>query len=408
MPYVNKLILIHYVKYKSVEKRNKTSYPQGTRNDNIMRKKKILCVITKSVWGGAQRYVFDLATNLPRNRFDVTVAAGGNSHLIQKLHNAEIPTVSIPHLERNIKPINEILSLWSLFKIFRDKRPDVVHLNSSKIGGLGAVAARLAGVPNIIFTAHGWAFNEDRPRWQRSFIVFLSWFAARFQHHIIHVSKRDFDATLALGIAAPKKAEFIPLGRTTPNFLPKDKARKFWFQKTGRKISPGTKLVGTIAELTKNKGLNHLIDAIYNLQSTSYKLQAIIIGEGEEREKLQNKINSLGLQNTVHLAGFVPDAAQYLKAFDIFVLPSLKEGLPYTLLEARHAEIPVAASDVGGVPDIIRHGKEGFLVEPRNPEKLANAILLLLKDGIRTKRTNPDNDLELETMLKKTIALYES
>ncbi len=88
-------------------------------------------------------------------------------------------------------------------------------------------------------------------------------------------------------------------------------------------------------------------------------------------------------------------------------MPSLKEGLPYTLLEARLSGIPVAASDVGGVPDIIRHGKEGLLVEPKNPEKLASAMLSLLKGGAATKQADSDRGLELETMLKKTIAVYE-
>ena len=374
------------------------------------KKKKILYVITKSVWGGAQRYVFDLATHLPKERFDVIVAAGGEDHLIQKLHYAGIPVIQVPHLERDVKPFKEILSLWSLFRIFRDERPDVVHLNSSKIGGLGAIAASLAGVPKIIFTAHGWAFNEDRPRWQRSFIVFLSWLAARFQNHIINISKRDLGATLAYRIASVKKTEFVPLGIKRPKLLPKEEARKFISEKSGLRLKNQSVLIGTITELTKNKGLTHLIDAVnqVKLQITNYKLQTVIIGEGEDREKLQNQINSLGLQNTVYLAGFIPDAAQYLKAFDIFVLPSLKEGLPYTLLEARLSGIPVAASDVGGVPDVIRHGKEGLLVEPANPEKLAEAILLLLNKSAVPTQINTDNTLTIEEMLKKTIALYES
>ena len=378
-------------------------------------KNKILYVITKSNWGGAQRYVFDLATNLPRERFNIMVAAGGNGHLISKLKEAGVATITIPHLERDINPLKEALSLWSLFKIFRRERPDIVHLNSSKIGGLGAVAAQLAGVPKIIFTAHGWAFQEPRTSWQRASIIFLSWLAARFQNHIINISKKDFDATLAWRIASAKKTAFIPLGIKRPKLLPKEEARKFISEKSGFRSMGQTTLIGTIAELTNNKGLNHLIDAVnqVKIQNPKSKIQTIIVGEGEKRERLQNQIHALGLEDTVRLAGFIPDAAQYLKAFDVFVLPSLKEGLPYTLLEALSAGIPAIATSVGGIPDVIRDGKNGILVPPKNATRLAGAIAEVIRNS--DKRALLMRDIEesapgkdsFETMLAKTTELYE-
>ncbi|MDO8500030.1 MAG: glycosyltransferase family 4 protein [bacterium] len=379
-----------------------------------MAKKKILYVITKSNWGGAQRYVFDLATNLPKERFDVAVAAGGNDELIQKLNKSGIRTISLPHLQKNINTPKELLSFYSLFKIFIKERPDIVHLNSSKIGGLGAIAARFAGVPKIIFTAHGWAFHENRPWWQQMVIIFLSWIAALFQDKIIHLSKKDIASTLKCHIANPQKILYIPLGIIPPVFLEKKQAREILFQKIRRVIDPSAILIGTIAELTKNKGLAYLVDAINKLQTTSYKLQAIIIGEGEEKENLQKQINSLGLQNLVHLAGFIPNAAEYLRALDIFVLPSVKEGLPYTILEAMNAELPIIATSVGGISDIIETQKNGIIVRPQNIAELALSITELIK--------NPDLRLNLgenahkevlekstlEKMLAKTQEIYEN
>ncbi|NIT73939.1 glycosyltransferase family 4 protein, partial [candidate division KSB1 bacterium] len=145
--------------------------------DAKRQKKKVLYVITKSNFGGAQRYVYDLATNLPRAQYDVSVAAGGSGELIARLNEHHIPVITIERLGRDIRLLNEIVVFLKLVALFRRTRPDVVHLNSSKIGGLGALAARIynmlpKGNPlkaesyklkaKIIFTAHGWAFNEPR------------------------------------------------------------------------------------------------------------------------------------------------------------------------------------------------------------------------------------------------------
>lgn len=373
-------------------------------------KKKIIYVITKSNWGGAQRYVFDLASNLPKDRFDVIVAAGGSGHLIQKLHNAGIPVIPIPYLERDIKPLKEILSLWSLFKIFRSERPDVVHLNSSKIGGLGAVAARLAGVSKIVFTVHGWAFHENRPAWQHLLIVFLSRLAGRFQDSIVHISKSDLASTLFYKIAPFRKTTLIPLAIREEYRLARSAARDSLGRIIGQAIPQDAHLIGSIAELTKNKGLAHLLDALKQVkfQIPNSKLQTIIVGEGEEQERLQNQIRALGLEDTVRIAGFIPGAAQYLKAFDIFVLPSLKEGLPYTVLEALAAGTPVIASGVGGIPDVITDGVNGFTVPPAKPERLAEVILSLIHKYKPPLSTENKTTYTFSEMLEKTIALYES
>lgn len=125
-------------------------------------------VVTKSNFGGAQRYVFDLATNLPTNGYDVLVATGSAQgsesagSLIGMLQHAGIRTVFLPHMARDISPLRDWRTFLSLWKLMRDEKPDVVHLNSSKAGILGALTARLAGVRRIIFTAHGWAFWETR------------------------------------------------------------------------------------------------------------------------------------------------------------------------------------------------------------------------------------------------------
>ena len=138
---------------------------------------KVLFVITKSNWGGAQRYVYDLATALLRENYEVAVAVGGQGLLAENLKMAGIRVVGIPHLERDVNFFKELFSTLYLWKIFKSEQPDIIHLNSSKVGGLGAIAARTLKLwdswdrkgtgraewnPRIIFTVHGWGFNERR------------------------------------------------------------------------------------------------------------------------------------------------------------------------------------------------------------------------------------------------------
>ena len=359
-------------------------------------KKKVMYVITKSAWGGAQRYVFDLAANLSKELFDVAVACGGSGPLAAKLQAAGIRAINVPGLERDINFTKEMRSLFSLLKIFVREKPDVIHLNSSKVGGLGAVAGfickfpslirylprsiRQSGLlrgplsPRIIFTAHGWAFNEDRPRWQKSGIKFLSWLASIFQDKVIVISQADFDSARELMPA--RKLVMIPHGIAQPNFFTREEARRVISQKIGRAFNSDDLIIGSVAELNDNKGLKYLTEAMHLIKTENpvRGLRAVVIGDGEGRIQLQSHIDSRGLSATVFLAGFMPEAARLLKAFDIFVLPSLKEGRPYVIMEAMAAGLPVVASSVGGVPDLIEDGKSGFLTKAKDSKDLAAAI----------------------------------
>ena len=152
-------------------------------------KKKILYLITKSNWGGAQRYVFDLATSLNKEEYDVVVALGGTGRLVDELKNKKVRVIQLKSLERDISIFKEIKSAIELFKIIKSEKPNILHINSSKAGGLGALIGRILGVPKIIFTAHGWAFNEDRPWRQKISIKTLHWLTILLSHTTITVSE---------------------------------------------------------------------------------------------------------------------------------------------------------------------------------------------------------------------------
>lgn len=154
----------------------------------LTQRKKVLLLITKSNWGGAQRYVYDLATNLDPERFFVSVALGGEGTLATMLHHAGIPTTTLQTLENRASARVAWEAGRELYSLLKVEQPDVLHLNSSVAGFVGALAGRLARVPKIIFTCHGWTFNEDRPFFERLIFKTIHWLTVLLSHRTIAVS----------------------------------------------------------------------------------------------------------------------------------------------------------------------------------------------------------------------------
>lgn len=378
------------------------------------KKTKILLVITKSNWGGAQKYVYDLATNIPKDEFDVSVALGGSGILAQKLRAQNIRVIPIHSLARDISMQKDLLSFRELLHIFQTERPDVVHLNSSKIGGIGGLAARVARIPKIIFTAHGWAWEEQhRPFHERTIIKFLSWLTIMLATHTIAISSTTFKEGTSLPFVR-RKITLIKNGVDAIDFLPRNAARTHFGERANITLNSDTILIGTIAELHKNKGLPHAIKACAMLIKSHPNIRYLIVGEGEERVALSRQIEQHHLQNHVFLLGFINNATRSLKAFDCFLLPSEKEGLPYVLLEAGLAKLPVIATNVGSIPDLIEHAKTGLLVPPKNSLALAHALSTLLKNTKLRAHVSENlhkkvlQNFSLEKMCEETVALYRT
>ncbi len=302
-----------------------------------MNKRKVLLVITKSNWGGAQRYVFDLATHLPQE-YEVSVAYGQPGLLAQRLEEAGVAVHPIRSLQRDVSLWADIKSFFELYWLFIQEAPDVVHLNSSKAGGVGALAAWCAGIKRVVFTAHGWPFWEPRGRLARALIWGASWATALLADKIICIS--EFDAKVARAMPFVKHKVVRVYNGIGPIALASGEAIRSAFPQ-------GARIVGTIGELNKNKNHIALIE-----ETKSKPRYVAIVGEGELRPMLEAKIKEYGLEDRVKLFGFMP-ASEVLRGFDVFALPSLKEGLPYVLLEAKQAGLPIEASRVGGIPEIV-------------------------------------------------------
>src|SRR3989344_4344953 len=311
--------------------------------------KKILYLITKSVWGGAGKYVYDLALEAKRDGFDVAVAAGGQGALAQKLQEKNIRYFDVARLQRDVAILKPFVSGLVLLKILFKFKPDIVHANSPQAAGIGGIALFIYRLftwtrrVQAVYTVHGWSYHEARPKWQNFLIRLFSKITCLFYQKIICVSEYDRQSALKFKIAPAKKLLTIHNGINPQdlNFLSREEARRKLNLQDIR-----CPVIGNVGEFTKNKGQIYMLETFKNLREIGLKFKGLIIGWGEEKLNIKNKISVLNLKNDIFLIDNISPAAPYLKAFDVFVLPSLKEGLPYTLLEAGLAELPVVATNV--------------------------------------------------------------
>lgn len=334
--------------------------------------KKILYIVTLPDWGGAQNYIFRLA-NFLKGDYDIIVAHGAtenksNFNLSSLCQREGIKTRQLKFLGRSINPWKDILAIFEIKKFLEHEKPDILHLNSSKAGTLGSLAISFSRHrPRVLYTVHGWVFLEPMNALKRKLYIFLERLASRWRDIILVLGEREKEAAINLKIAVPEKILVAPHSNLgSVEFMEKDEAKEILGLPKTKKI------IGAIANFYPAKGLSYLISAAKEI-SDDYFFS--IIGDGFLRDELEAQIKDCGLSSRFILHGEKPFAAKYLNAFDIFVLPSIKEGMPFAILEAMSAGLPIVATDVGSVPEMLRHYPNKIIVPPGDAQKLKEALL---------------------------------
>ena len=360
----------------------------------------LLYIITQADGGGAQKYTLALA-----NYFKGSIAAGNEAvKLFEEAKKSDLTTFPLYHLKRNINPFHDFLAVWEIRELLKILKPDIVHLNSTKAGVLGSFAT-IGLKTKVVFTAHGFIFNEPLSPAIRSFYLAAEKTASSYRDYIITVSDADKKSALENNLISESKISTIHNGIEVINFLPKEEA------KTKLNLPKNKFIIGCVANAYKTKGLDVLIEAISILSDDLKKLcEFIIIGDGPEFTNLKLKIENLHLTATINLAGKIDNVNTLLRAFDLFLLPSRKEGLPYTLLEAMQAGLPIIATNVGGNKEAL--GDSAILIKPEDPQILAKTIANLLNNPQLQKelsvKTLKQSELFTENrMLEETQNIYK-
>lgn len=363
-------------------------------SSEINPKKRILLVITQAEMGGAQRFFLELLPRLDREKYEISIAVGStaapSNEFAQTLKEDGFPVYTLNNLKRDpsFLFLKDWLAVFELRKLIKRFRPDTLFLNSSKAGFIGSLAtvfpSKLATKNYKLKTVYrigGWTFNDPWPWWKKKFWIILEKISAHWKDFIIVNNRPDLAQAQQLKIAPASKIILVSnaLDPYKIKFLEKEEAR----QKL--QADPNQTIIGTIANLYPSKGIEYLIEAAALLKEKE-DLKFLIIGDGPLAESLKLNVKSLNLENKVFFLGHLENARQYLPAFDIFVLPSLKEGFPWVVLEAMAAKLPIIATEVGAVPEMIENGKNGFMVKPGQPKQIAEKIEELLKsDYLKTE-----------------------
>ncbi len=375
-------------------------------------KRHVVHVITRLDLGGAQQNTLYCVANHDRSRYTTGLVAGTGGELdadAGKVSDADISLVD--WLRYPISPLRDLAAVFKMKRLLKERSADVVHTHSSKAGVIGRVAARLAGVPVIVHTVHGWSFNDTQSWPVRKFYIALEKWLAQRTDALVTVAAADRDKGLELGIGTPDQYHVIHSGIDIQSYRRPASARALIRKELG--FESDEVVVGTVACLKHQKAPLDFIEAAKQASSRDPRLRFFIAGDGPLRPAAEQVIAAAGLQDKVRLLGWRQDVPELLAAMDLFLLTSLFEGLPRAVLQAMAAGVPVIATAVNGTPEVVIDGETGRLIEPGQPDQAAERILELARGNQFAGRL-ADNatarlgeKFEIREMVRDLDSLYE-
>jgi glycosyltransferase involved in cell wall biosynthesis len=342
--------------------------------------------------GGPALHVSYLSAGLRDRGYETILVAGsvgqGEQSMAYVAEELGVPVVTIPHLHREISPVRDLLATVRLARIIRAERPAILHTHTAKAGAVGRVAALLAGrrrPPIIVHTFHGHVLRGYFGRFWTGVFRLLERWLARITDALVAVSPEVRDELVAFGVAPASKFRVIRLGIELDERLSRDGAAR---AETRRVMGIGDQrfVVGWIGRMTAVKRTDVVLRSFRRLRDDGVDAVLCMVGDGPDRRWVEDLAGELGVMRDSLFPGYQEDVGPFFAAFDVFVLPSGNEGTPVTAIEALASGCPVVATRVGGVPDVVTDGEDGFLVEPGDVEELAARLSQLANDpGLRTQ-----------------------
>jgi glycosyltransferase involved in cell wall biosynthesis len=384
--------------------------------------KKVVHIITRLDHGGSARETVQTVLGHDRSRFHVSLAFGrpetttaDDAALLKadlhQLDQAGVSVFQVPPLAREINPLLDAWATVSLWRLLRSVQPEVVHTHTSKAGALGRVAAWLAGIPVVVHTPHGHVFYGYYGWFLSTLFCYAERLLARLTDRIVTLTDRGAQEHVQNKIAGPLKFVTIQGGIDLAQVRSVQVDPAVKRKELG--LPPEGPIIGTVGRLVPIKGHTWLLRAVPRVLAEFPQVCVVLIGDGPMQDELKELAAELGISPHVVFLGTRPDIPECLAALDLFVLPSLNEGMGRVLLEAMAVGCPVVATRVGGIPDIVVDGTTGLLVSPRDDRALAEAILTLLRDRSQrasygeAARRQVDARFDVKTMVRNIERLYD-
>jgi glycosyltransferase involved in cell wall biosynthesis len=360
---------------------------------------RIAYVVTRAdAVGGATVHVVEMARAMLNRGHAVAVFVGGEGPAARRLAESGAPVRGLRFMRRQVRPDRDLPALLELTAALRGFRPDLVSTHTAKAGWIGRAASARLGVPSI-YTPHGLPVGDRIPGLRAAFFRTAERIAGRWARAVVCVCEHERRLALAHRLAPPRRLLVVHNGaREIPEELRSD---------------PGANPVRivSVARFEAPKDHRTLLCALARLRSLDWELE--LVGDGPLESSSRALAASLGIARNVRFAGYRQDVAAVLGRAQVFVLSSRSEALPRSVLEAMRAGLPVVATDVGGLPEMIAHGVNGMLTPRGNHEALAAALASLIVDaGSRLRlgasaRATYETRFRLEFMIEKTAAIYE-
>jgi len=343
-------------------------------------KAKVFHVITHLELGGAQKITLMTLERLPRERYELGLVSGTQGLLVDWANR--IPSVTrvwVPSLVREVHPFKDILALIKMWRVFRRERPVLVHTHCPKAGILGRWAAKLAGVPFIFHTAHGFGFNDFQRPLVRNFYVWIERLTSKITTEHVFVSYENADKAERLGLA--RRGEWIlsRSGIDIDEYI-QPGPRRTKLAEWG--VSEDKVVIGMVACFKPEKAPTDFVDMAARILQKTGNVHFVMVGDGELRPSVEARIREHGIEQHFTLLGWQPIEVmpQTYRNFDIVVLTSLWEGLPRIFAEAMACGLPIVATNVGGAREAVIDGETGYLFNPHDVEGMAGAVLKLITD----------------------------
>jgi glycosyltransferase involved in cell wall biosynthesis len=384
-------------------------------------RKKILHIITRLDMGGSAQNTLQTCKKLS-GKYE-TILVHGLSYEsrmtdlerriieagVEEVRAQGVKVIPLPSMVRSIRPLKDFRALLSLVRLIFKEKPDIVHTHSSKAGILGRLAAKIAGVPYIVHTPHGHVFYGHFGILASKIFLWVERIFSKFTDRMVALTDGERNDYIKLSVCPPQRVFKIHSGVDLEQFMQPNGNRVEKKRSLG--LDQNGTVIGFVGWLLPIKGPAYLLKAMAHIWPEHPAASLVMVGKGELDVDLRAQALKMNANGKVKFLGWREDVHEIIPIFDLLVLPSLNEGMGRVLVEAMAAGKPVVASEVGGIPDLVKHGETGYLVRPADERALANGIKKLLNDPERARQMGQRGkeycrQFSLEAMIAKLDDLY--